>query len=165
MIYDKVCRKPPYLFTNPPTAEMIKYANNAFLATKISFINQMASICQFVPGTNIDKVGRGNRNRSKNRKTISCGRTLDTGVHACQKTCRRSYRTVRERGRSPFCLMRWQKINDGQIENILRFLELEKDKIVNKRISVLGLAFKENTDDIRESVSIRLIRRLFAAKI
>ncbi len=162
-IYDKACGKPQYMFTNPPTAEMIKYANNAFLATKISFINQMASICQSIPGTNIDKVAEGiGIDPRIGRQFLVAGPGY--GGSCLPKDLQALISYSSQMGKKPLLLDAVKKINDGQLESILKFLELEKAKIVNKRISVLGLAFKDNTDDIRDSVSIRLIRRLLRLK-
>ena len=149
--------------TNTQTAEMIKYANNSFLATKISFINQISSLCQSIPGTSIDEIAEGIGIDPRIGKLFlnagpgyggSClPKDLETIIQFSSKI-----------GVNPILLKAVQQINDLQIKQIIYLLEKNLLSVRNKRITILGLSFKENSDDIRESRSIELIKILLRKK-
>ncbi|MEW6044188.1 MAG: UDP-glucose/GDP-mannose dehydrogenase family protein [Thermoproteota archaeon] len=153
----------PIVRTNHQTAEMIKYANNSFLATKISFINQIAKICEAVPGANVDDVaktigldprigplflnagpGYGGSCLPKDVKAI-INFSLQTGV------------------KSPL-LNAVELINNEQLEGMISVIKKKLGSLKGKRVTILGLAFKPDTDDIRDSVSIKLIELLLKNK-
>ncbi len=149
----------PIIITNHQTAEMIKYANNSFLATKISFINQLASICQEIPDTNIDDVADaiGLDSRIGNQ-------FLDAGPgyggSCLPKDMKAIINLSLKVGVKPTMLNAVEKTNKQQINNIIKLMKQNIGKIKGKKVTVLGVAFKPNTDDIRDSMSIELIHRL-----
>lgn len=145
--------------TNILTAELIKYANNAFLASKISFINTIANICNHVPGTDVDNVAEalGSDPRIGNQFLVagpgyggSCLPKDLTGFIVFSK----------EIGYQPILLEVIDAVNKEQITTIMNILNERLGTLKGKVISILGTAFKKDTDDIRESVSINLIRKI-----
>ena len=146
----------PMIFTNNTTAEIIKYANNSFLATKISFINNIANLCQTLPGTNVDEVAKAIGvdprigNQFLNAGPGYGGSCLPKDVQAliaCQKSL----------GIESKLLNAVQQTNTLQIEKIIKLIEETIGNLKNRQITILGLSFKEESDDIRESRSIKLI--------
>ena len=151
--------KIPIIVTNHQTAEMIKYANNSFLATKISFINQLSNICQNVPGANIDDIA----------KTIGLDPRIGKlflnagpgyGGSCLPKDMKALINFADKIGIKPTFLNEVEKTNQRQIVNIIELLEKKIGNINRKRITILGTAFKPETDDIRDSISIKLIKKL-----
>ena len=149
----------PIIITNHQTAEMIKYANNSFLATKISFINQIGSICQAIPDTNIDDIadaiGLDTRigNLFLNAGPGYGGSRLPKDVNAIINLSSKI-------GVEPILLNAVEKTNKQQISNIMKLMRQKIGKIKGRNITVLGVAFKPDTDDIRDSMGIELIHRL-----
>ena len=145
--------------TNIICAELIKYANNAFLATKISFINSIANICNQLPGTDVDVVAKalGTDPRIGNKFLVagpgyggSClPKDLSAFIECCKKT-----------GYEPILLKAIEAVNKDQITIIMNVLKNKLGTLKGKSISILGTAFKKDTDDIRQSVAINLIREL-----
>jgi len=157
--FSEIHPKVPIIVTNHQTAEMIKYANNSFLATKISFINQLSNICQNVPGANIDDIA----------KTIGLDPRIGKlflnagpgyGGSCLPKDMKALINFADKIGVTPTFLNEVEKTNQKQITNIISLLEKKIGSIKKKRVSVLGTAFKPETDDIRDSISIKLIRKL-----
>ena len=149
----------PIIITNHQTAEMIKYANNSFLATKISFINQLSNICQNVPGANIDDIA----------KTIGLDPRIGKlflnagpgyGGSCLPKDMKALINFADRIGVKPTFLNEVEKTNQKQITNIISLLEKKIGDVSNKRITILGTSFKPETDDIRDSISIKLIKKL-----
>ena len=149
----------PIIITNHQTAEMIKYANNSFLATKISFINQLANICQEIPDTNIDYIAQaiGLDPRIGN---LFLNAGPGYGGSCLPKDIKAIINLSSKIGVQPTLLNAVEKINKQQIRNIMELIKQNIGKIKGKKITVLGVAFKPNTDDVRDSTSIELIRRL-----
>ena len=149
----------PIIITNHQTAEMIKYANNSFLATKISFINQLASICQKIPDTNIDDIAQtiGLDPRIGN---LFLDAGPGYGGSCLPKDMKAIINLSSKVGVKPTMLNAVEKTNKQQINNIIELIKQNIGKIKGKKITVLGVAFKPNTDDVRDSTSIELIRRL-----
>lgn len=152
--------KAPRIVCDILSAQMIKYAANAFLATKISFINAIAVIC--------DKIGA-------DVKTVSEGLGLDERIGksflnpglgyggSCFPKDISALIHFAKRVNYDFSFLREiEKINTKQVDYFLEKLELVvvEKTLMRKRVAVLGLSFKPNTDDIRESRSIYLLRRL-----
>jgi UDPglucose 6-dehydrogenase len=141
------------------SAELIKYANNAFLATKISFINTIANICNNLPGTDVDVVAKalGLDPRIGNQFLVAGpgygGSCLPKDLSGFIKSCK-------ETGYEPILLRAIDAVNKDQITIIIDILNKGLGTLNGKAISILGTAFKKGTDDIRESVSINLIRKL-----
>lgn len=149
----------PIVITNPQTAEMIKYANNSFLATKISFINQLANICQNIPGVNIDdvakaigvdpRIGSLFLNSGPGYGGSCLPKDLDALILLCKKI-----------GQNSHLLKAVKQTNENQVKSILSLIKKIMGTTENKKITILGLSFKEDSDDIRESVSLKLIHSL-----
>ena len=157
--FSKLHPKVPIIVTNHQTAEMIKYANNSFLATKISFINQLSNICQNVPGANIDDIA----------KTIGLDPRIGKlflnagpgyGGSCLPKDMKALINFADGIGVKPSFLNEVEKTNQKQIANIVSLLERKIGNVNKKRITILGTAFKPETDDIRDSISIKLIKKL-----
>ena len=151
------------IITNHQTAEMIKYANNSFLATKISFINQLSNICQNIPGANIDDIA----------KTIGLDPRIGAlflnagpgyGGSCLPKDMKALINFADTIGINPTLLNAVEKINQKQMQNIVSLMEKTLGTLASKRITVLGTAFKPNTDDIRDSIAIELIKKLLKKK-
>jgi len=158
--YEKVYpKKQPIVETNNVTAEMIKYANNAFLATKISFINSMANICQKIEGTNIDDIAKMMGLDPRISKLfLKAGPGF--GGSCFPKDLQGLINFSNENGYNPVLLNAVKKINESQVDAILDIIIYNIKSLKGKKIGILGLSFKENTDDIRESVSIKMIKKL-----
>jgi len=162
--YKKIySKKQEFVETNNTTAEMIKYANNAFLATKISFINSLANICQNVSGTNVDDVARV-MGLDPRISELFLKAGPGYGGSCFPKDVQALISFSKSIGYNPELLKAVQDSNKKQVLSIISILEKNLGKLNGKKIGILGLAFKENTDDIRESVSIRLIDGLLNKK-
>ena len=147
------------IITNHQTAEMIKYANNSFLATKISFINQIANICQAIPDTNIDDIAAtiGLDPRMGN---LFLNAGPGYGGSCLPKDMNAIINLSSKIGVKPTLLNAVERTNKLQISNIMALIKRDIRKIKGKKIAVLGVAFKPDTDDIRDSMGIELTRRL-----
>ena len=157
--YSNLHHSVPIVLTNYSTAEIIKYANNSFLATKISFINQIASICEEIPDANIDDVA----------KTIGLDPRIGNlfldagpgyGGSCLPKDVKAIINFSTKAGINPTLLTAVEKTNKQQINSIIKLIKQNIGKIHGRKIAVLGIAFKPETDDIRDSVSVELINRL-----
>ena len=149
----------PIIMTNHQTAEMIKYANNSFLATKISFINQLANICQNIPGANIDDVARTiGLDPRIGKLFLNAGPGY--GGSCLPKDVKAIMNFSSKIGVSPLFLNAVEKTNQQQIEHIIKLIEKNCGNLKGKNISILGLAFKPKTDDIRDSTSLKIIEKL-----
>ena len=152
-----------YVETNTTTAEIIKYANNAFLATKITFINSMANICQKIPDTNIDDVAKVmGMDPRISHLFLNAGPGF--GGSCFPKDLQALITYSKNIGYSPKLLETVQDCNNQQVDSIIKLLKKNIKNLRNKKIGILGLAFKENTNDIRESVSVNLIKKLLREK-
>ena len=151
------------IITNHQTAEMIKYANNSFLATKISFINQLSNICQNIPGANIDDIAKiiGLDPRI-GKLFLNAGPGY--GGSCLPKDMKALINFADGVGINPTLLNAVEKTNQNQMENIISLIEKKLGKIASKRITILGTAFKPNTDDVRASMAIKLIKKLLKKK-
>ncbi len=146
------------LITDPESAEMIKYASNAFLATKISFINEIAAICEKT-NADVEAVAKGMGLDSRIGKQFlnaGCG----YGGSCFPKDVQAIQKTARDLGYEFDILREVEKVNKYQKSLPLKKLENELGNLKGKKIVVLGLAFKANTDDMREASSIEIIKGL-----
>jgi UDPglucose 6-dehydrogenase len=150
---------PPIIKTNSPTAELIKYANNAFLATKISLINTMANICEKTPGADVTKVAEaiGNDHRI-NPHFLDAG--LGWGGSCFPKDLKAFIAYSIKLGYNPTLIQATYETNKNQIKFTMQKIKQELKTLKGKRIAILGLAFKPNTDDIREARSVKIISQL-----
>lgn len=149
------------LQTNIVSAELIKYANNSFLATKISFINTIANICNNIPGADVDVIAKAIGTDPRiGPQFLAAGpgyggscfpKDIAGFIHYCDDI-----------GYDPILLKATDKVNKGQVNIIMDILTKKLGSLEGKAITILGTAFKKNTDDIRESVSIKLIFQLIA---
>ncbi len=149
---------PPILFTSTKAAEIIKHASNAFLATKISFINAVANICE-AAGADVEEVARGMGMDSRiGPKFLRAG--IGYGGSCFPKDVA-AFRHVAELVGVDFGLLHQvEKINE---EQKLRFFQKVRSALWTfrgKKVGVLGLAFKGGTDDIRESPALDIVSRL-----
>jgi UDPglucose 6-dehydrogenase len=148
----------PVLRTSIKTAEMIKYASNAFLATKISYVNEMGNICKRL-GIDVNEVmkGVGMDNRiSPHFLNAGCG----YGGSCFPKDVEALVHRAKELGYEPQLLEEVQELNKRQKLRLVEQLEKKIGGVKNKTVCVLGLAFKPDSDDIREASSIAIISRL-----
>lgn len=150
--------KIPIIKTDVKSAELIKYASNAFLATKISFINEMAALCEKV-GANIDDVAFGiGKDQRIGSSFLQAG--IGYGGSCFPKDINALFHTSGEVDHHFELLESVIKVNNRQqVLPISKARELLGD-LKGRKVSVLGLAFKPNTDDLRESAGLRIIREL-----
>ena len=161
--FSKLHPNVPIIITNHQTAEMIKYANNSFLATKISFINQLANLCQNIPGANVDDIAKTIGFDPRIGKSfLNAGPGY--GGSCLPKDMKALINFAGKIGIKPTFLNAVEKTNKNQMEYIIWLIEKTLGKITSKRITVLGTAFKPNTDDIRDSIAIELIKKLLKKK-
>ena len=150
---------PPVLLTTPTNAEIIKYASNDFLATKISFINMISQLCQRLPDADVKVVAKGmGMDKRIGKEFLNAG--LGWGGSCFPKDVKAFLRFGETLGIKMKLVEAVIEINELQIENALRLAENLLDGFDGKIVSVLGLAFKSGTDDVRESRSIKLIEKL-----
>jgi len=151
--------KIPIILTNNTTAEMIKYANNSFLATKISFINNIANLCQSLPGTNVDDVASAiGIDPRIGKQFLNAGPGF--GGSCLPKDLQALIKFSKNRGEESILLKAVHQTNNYQVKKILKLIDKYLGSLKNKKITILGLSFKEESDDVRESVSIKLIENL-----
>jgi UDPglucose 6-dehydrogenase len=152
----------PMLFTDIETAELIKYAANAFLATKISFINEIADLCERV-GADVQDVANGiGLDGRIGRKFLHAGPGF--GGSCFPKDCRALVRTARE-AEAPLAIVETVvRVNDARKERMAdKIIAACGGNVAGKTLAVLGLTFKPNTDDMRDSPSLAILPRLAAA--
>jgi len=146
----------PIVITDLYTAEMIKYASNAFLATKISFINEIAQICERL-GADVKEVAAGmGYDKRIGRAFLDAG--LGYGGSCFPKDVRALAHMAAEAGLHPQLLSAVMDINHDQRRLVVTKLTSILGTVRGSTIGILGLAFKPNTDDMREAASIDIIR-------
>ena len=146
------------MLTNLRTAEMIKYASNAFLATRISFINEIACICDEL-GADIKEVAFGmGCDRRIGHHFLEAG--LGWGGSCFPKDVKALAHMADLHGTHPQLLRAVMDINQAQRRRVVRWLRGALGNLNEKTVGMLGLAFKPNTDDVRESSAIDIIRML-----
>ena len=150
------------MITDLRTAEMIKYASNAFLATKISFINEIANICEAL-GADVKEVAWGmGLDKRIGRFFLDAG--IGWGGSCFPKDVKALAYMAETEGRHPHLLHAVMDINADQRQSPIRKLrELLGDDLKGKVIGLLGLAFKPNTDDMRDAPSTDIARTLSRA--
>ncbi|MDX1921005.1 MAG: UDP-glucose/GDP-mannose dehydrogenase family protein [Candidatus Caenarcaniphilales bacterium] len=146
------------LVTDPTTSELIKYACNAFLATKISFINLIAELCDKV-GANVEQVAEAMGYDSRiGKEFLKAG--IGYGGSCLPKDVNAFIKTYESHDLDNNFLKEVYKTNDRSrkrfVEKIEEVLWINK----NKKVAIWGLAFKPNTDDIREAPSIDIVKKL-----
>ncbi|MAG28784.1 UDP-glucose 6-dehydrogenase [bacterium] len=150
--------KAPIIITDLATAEMIKYAANAFLATKISFINEVANVCDLV-GADVEQVAEGiGSDKRIGKSFLKAG--MGYGGSCFPKDVRALHQFSNDSGYDFKLLKSVIEVNEQQRNLIIDKLNKHLKIMNGKNILVLGLAFKAYTDDVRESVAIDVINRL-----
>ena len=148
----------PIIITDLRTAEMIKYASNAFLATRISFINEIASMCDQL-GADVTEVARGMGLDDR----IGVG-FLNAGIGWGGSCFRKDVLALEHmaavNGCHPQLLRAVVEINRDMRRSVVRRLRDELGELRGRTIAVLGLSFKPNTDDVRDAPAIEIIRLL-----
>ena len=149
----------PVVITDIRTAEMIKYASNAFLATRISFINEISIICERL-GADVTEVARGmGFDKRIGPHFLQAG--VGFGGSCFPKDVKALANMAQTHGMHPQLLNAVMEINAFQRRQItLKTREMLGGSVSGKTVAILGLAFKENTDDIRESPSLTVARSL-----
>lgn len=148
----------PIMITDLRTAEMIKYASNAFLATRISFINEIATICEEL-GADVGQVAEGmGLDKRIGRSFLDAG--LGWGGSCFPKDVKALAHMAVIHGSNPQLLQAVMEINRNQRRRVLLRLRKELGGLDQKVIGMLGLSFKPNTDDIREAPALELIHLL-----
>lgn len=150
--------KAPILFTDPKSAEIIKHASNSFLATKISYINAVANICEKV-GANVDEVAEGmgfDKRIGRSFLNAGCG----FGGFCFPKDLEAFLWISRKLGAEFDILESVRKVNEQQKFNFVHKIEEALWILNGKTVAMLGLAFKPNTDDMRFAPSIDIIAML-----
>lgn len=149
----------PLLRINIESAEMVKYANNCLLATKISFANEISRICEILPNMDIKQVMEGiGLDDRISPKFLNAGAGF--GGSCFPKDVNAILAFAREHHVNPKLLSTVLEVNDDQADHLVNLAENLVGDFKNKKISILGLSFKPGTDDIREASSIRVINEL-----
>ena len=155
-------REAPVIFTDIESAEMIKYAANAFLATKISFINEIAALCEKV-GADVKSVSKG---------MGLDGRIGDKFLHAgpgyggsCFPKDTKALARIGQEHASPVSIVETViEVNDRVKRRMIdKVMELCDDHVNGKKIAVFGVTFKPNTDDMRDAPSLSIVPALVGA--
>ena len=152
----------PMLFTDIETAELIKYAANAFLATKITFINEIADLCERV-GADVQDVARGiGLDGRIGRKFLHAGPGF--GGSCFPKDCTALVRTAGEAGAGLAIVETVLEVNQARKRRMAEKIAAAcGGSLAGLTLAVLGLTFKPNTDDMREAPSLEILPRLVAA--
>src|SRR5215218_5653912 len=148
----------PFVTTDLASAEMIKYAANAFLATKISFINEIANLCDLV-GADVSGVATGiGLDERIGPRFLSAG--IGWGGSCFPKDIAALRAVAREYEHETPLLDATAAVNDRQRKQVISKLQRDLHTLKGKRVALLGLSFKPNTDDLREAPSLHVARSL-----
>jgi UDPglucose 6-dehydrogenase len=157
-LYRDLQPEPTIIKTDIFSAEMIKYASNAFLATKISFINEIASICERL-GADVKEVSRGmGLDRRISPEFLEAG--VGYGGSCFPKDVKALAHMASMAGAHPQLLRAVMEINRDMRKLVLQKVRGTLGSVEDRTIGVLGLAFKPNTDDLRESPAVEIIHLL-----
>jgi UDPglucose 6-dehydrogenase len=150
--------KAPIIVTDINSAELIKHASNSFLALKISYINAISVICE-ATGANVQEVANGMGMDDRiGRRFLNA--SLGFGGSCFPKDLSAFIKIAEQVGYNFGLLKEVQKINAAQMDRFIKKISDTLWVLKDKRIGVLGLAFKQNTDDIRMSPALELCQRL-----
>jgi UDPglucose 6-dehydrogenase len=159
-LYRDLNPEPTVIKTDIFSAEMIKYASNAFLATKISFINEIASICERL-GADVKEVSRGmGLDRRISPEFLDAG--VGYGGSCFPKDVKALAHMASMAGAHPQLLRAVMEINRDMRRLVLQKVRGALGSVEDRTIGVLGLAFKPNTDDLREAPAIEIIHLLMS---
>ena len=145
----------PILITTRENAELIKYASNSFLATKISFINEIANLCEKIPNADVEIVAKGmGYDRRIGPLFLKAG--IGYGGSCLPKDTEAFIKYAEELGEEMKIIKAARNVNEERIERIIKIMENKIGKIGGLKILQLGISFKENTNDVRESQALKL---------
>jgi UDPglucose 6-dehydrogenase len=150
---------PPLIRTTLATAELIKYASNSLLATKISFINMIAQICEKIPGADVTVVAKG-MGLDKRIGAAFLDAGLGYGGSCFPKDTKALIANAKKLGCKPLLLEATEKINQAQPIKAVELCKEQLGCLKGKRVAILGLAFKPDTDDMREARVVPIVNRL-----
>jgi len=158
--YKKFYTKLPEIIrTSFSSAEFIKYANNAFLATKISFINSIANICQNIPNVDVNTIAYAIGKDSRiGPLFLKAGPGFGGSCLPKDLIGLINYSKNQDGNNQLFKAVK--KVNDLQPKKIIKLMKKMNVYSKGKTISILGLAFKKDTDDVREAISIKIVNNL-----
>ncbi len=160
-IFGKKVTCPKILRRSIETAECIKYANNSFLATKISFINEFANICERVPGVDIKHIAEAiGLDFRINPKFLQAGAGF--GWSCFPKDVNAMITFAKEHNHNPKLLESVMAVNAQQAKRMVQLTEEIVGDLKEKQIAILGLSFKPETDDMRNAPSIIIIDELLS---
>ena len=150
----------PIVFTGRRTSELIKYAANAFLAMKITFINEMADLCEAV-GADVQQVARGiGLDKRIGGKFLNAGPGY--GGSCFPKDTLALVRTATDAGSPVRLIETTVKVNDDRKKAMAQKVAITAEDLKGKTVGVLGLTFKPNTDDMRDAPSLDIVPALQA---
>jgi len=163
------------LAVNTRTAEMIKYANNSLLATQISAVNELANLCSELGGIDVQEVMEGVHLDKRWSPITETGRVrpgiltyLVPGCGFGGSCFPKDVQALRTLGHDSGLPMRMLQsvldINEDQPLQVVRLLKSSLGSLAGRTVLLLGLAFKPDTDDVRESASLKIIRELSAER-
>jgi UDPglucose 6-dehydrogenase len=148
----------PFVTTDLASAEMIKYAANAFLATKISFINEVSNLCELV-GADVTEVAQGiGLDGRINPRFLNAG--IGWGGSCLPKDVAALMAMAREYDHEPTLLEATAAVNERQRRRVIAKLQRDLHTLKGKRVALLGLSFKPETDDLREAPSLKIAEAL-----
>jgi UDPglucose 6-dehydrogenase len=148
----------PFVTTDLVSAEMIKYAANAFLATKVSFTNEVANLCELV-GADVAEVAYGiGLDERIGSRFLSAG--IGWGGSCLPKDVAALRAVAREYDYEPLLLDATVAVNERQLKRVITKLQRNLHTLKGKRVALLGLTFKPNTDDLRDAPSLKIARAL-----
>jgi UDPglucose 6-dehydrogenase len=151
----------PFVITTPESAEMIKYASNTFLATKISFINEIANLCDLL-GADVHDVARGmGMDKRIGSKFLHAGPGF--GGSCFPKDVRALAALARQAGYELRLANAVLEVNEQQPASAINRIRRALTDLDGKTVAVLGLSFKPETDDMREAPSLKIIGDLLGA--
>jgi UDPglucose 6-dehydrogenase len=150
---------PPIIRTGLSTAELIKYASNAMLATKISFINTIANICEKIPGADVKDVALA-MGLDKRIGPLFLDAGLGYGGSCFPKDVKALIASAEAWGYTPELLNSVEQVNKEQPLKAVELCKQQLTTLKGKKIAILGLAFKPDTDDMREARAIPIINAL-----
>lgn len=161
-VYDVLfINETPFVFTNIETAEMIKYASNAFLAVKISFINEISLLAEKV-GANTQEIAKAmGKDGRISPKFLHCGPGY--GGSCFPKDTKAIVDIAKKHGEEMYVIKAAIDANEKQKRKMVEKIVFKMNGVEGKHIAVLGLSFKPDTDDMRDAPSIDIIRGLVEA--
>ncbi len=150
----------PFVLTSNENAELIKYASNAFLATKISFINEIANLCEKIPNSDVNTIAEGmGYDRRIAPYFLRAG--IGYGGSCFPKDTQALISFAHELGDNLSIVEAAVSVNNNRVSHVADLIRKTiGSNLKGKKIGILGLSFKDNTDDVRESPAIKLIRIL-----